>query len=89
MKTKIAESMMFGKKIFATREALFGYKKISNKICYVCNNSKSFIQNINKQSNNLIKKSFHFSSRNIFLKKYSYTAGLYHYNKIFSKNNLK
>jgi hypothetical protein len=89
MKTKIAESMMFGKKIFATREALFGYKKISNKICHVCNNSKSFIQNINKQSNNLIKKSFHFSSRNIFLKKYSYNAGLYHYNKIFSKNNLK
>lgn len=88
MKTKIAESLMHGKKIVATKESFIGYKGISKKAGFVCNTANDFIFTIKKNSVNLKTKSFYPSLQNIFLKKYSYKAGLKYYNKLFTKNKV-
>ena len=50
MKTKIAESLFFGKKIVGTKEAFTGYEKISDAIGWECNSSEEFIYVLNNQN---------------------------------------
>lgn len=47
MKTKVAEALMFGKKIVASSAALDGYEGIPNNICYSCNSKAAFIETLN------------------------------------------
>ncbi len=47
MKTKIAESLFFGKKIIGTKEAFTGYEKFSDAIGWECNSSEEFIHVLN------------------------------------------
>lgn len=71
MKVKTAEAMMYGKKIFATDEALNGYD-ISNLNCiFRCNTAEEFCENINLQQD---KKSFYSDIRKRFLQKYEQSS---------------
>jgi polysaccharide biosynthesis protein PslH len=51
MKTKVAEALMFGKKIIGTPEAFSGYEKISDKAGSVCVTADDFISEIESASN--------------------------------------
>ena len=47
MKTKIAESLLFGKKVVGTKEAFMGYENFLSKIGWECNSSEEFINVLN------------------------------------------
>lgn len=47
MKTKTCEALMFGKKIFGTKEAFEGYDNITDYGCVECNTASEFILCIN------------------------------------------
>lgn len=69
MKVKTCEALMYGKKVFATDEALVGYKEEKN--AYVrCNNKEEFIKAINDYVSNY-EKVFVDEARNLFLNNYS------------------
>ena len=70
MKTKVAESLMFGKHVYGTEEAFSGYEDVINSVGYICNSADDFIFNINK--NNC--PDFDKKLRDLFLDKYSYEA---------------
>jgi hypothetical protein len=82
MKTKVAESLMYGKKIFGTNEAFIGYENLKkyNDIVVECNNSKEFIYFINKTLKQKKIKLFNNKARVLFKKFYSPELN----NKIFS-----
>jgi glycosyltransferase involved in cell wall biosynthesis len=42
MKTKVAEALMYGKKIVGTPEAFSGYEDVSQSIGWICNNAEEF-----------------------------------------------
>jgi polysaccharide biosynthesis protein PslH len=70
MKTKIAESLMHGKKILGTKESFVGYENFQKKIGKLCNNKNDFIKTINDYSK---KKLYYFNPRlrNIYIDNYS------------------
>ena len=72
MKVKTAESLMYGKYIIGTEEAFMGYE-ITEKEGVVCNTKDDFINNINNV--NLLLK-FNYSSRDLFINKYSFESSL-------------
>lgn len=67
MKVKTAEALMYGKKIYATNEALQGYEIEGISSICECNSSEEFIENINKEQE---KRKFYSENRELFLKKY-------------------
>lgn len=70
MKTKIAESLMHGKKILGTKESFVGYEAFQKRIGKICNNKDGFIKNIN----NYAKKKLYYHDpnlRNIYTNNYS------------------
>ncbi|EKT61271.1 glycosyltransferase family 4 protein [Providencia sneebia] len=70
LKVKIAESLMYGKKIIANDFALTGYNKTEIKnFVLISNDAQSFIQNINE--NFLISKKYYPEIRNYFTNNYS------------------
>lgn len=70
MKTKVAESLMYGKYIVGLEEAFIGYEKFENKIGYKCKDANSFIKSINTLAK---KKHLYYepSLRKIYLKNFS------------------
>ncbi|MGV0969251.1 glycosyltransferase family 4 protein [Empedobacter sp.] len=78
MKTKIAEALMYGKKIIGTKEAFQGYNK-DNDVFVECNSSEEFINCIN----NLDEQYFFQNSRIIFTENYSYDAVFHNFKKLF------
>ena len=87
MKTKIAESLMYGKTVFATKFALNGYENVKKykKIIIECNTSNDFIVEINK----FIKKKinyFNSFSRHLFNTHYSSEANYKQFVNFFTKN---
>ena len=73
MKSKIAEALMYGKKIVGTDKSFLGYDKSRNKFAIICKSENSFIKKINK----LIKKKLlnsYSDLRKIYLKNYSLIA---------------
>jgi polysaccharide biosynthesis protein PslH len=84
MKTKVAEALMYGKKIIGTSEAFIGYEDIINNVGYLCNNSYDFIKIISNLLKN--KNILHDSDlRSIYLNKYSYNSLLLRFKNIFIK----
>ena len=73
MKTKVAEALMFGKKIIGTPEAFTGYEDVANRIGYVCSTADEFITAINC-AEALEASTFDRESRDIYEKKYSFDA---------------
>jgi hypothetical protein len=78
MKVKIAEAIMYGKKIIATSRAFCGYK-MNNISCTVCNSSKDFVEEINNLD---MSKKFYKESRQLFLEYYSSSNDDLYYSQI-------
>lgn len=70
MKVKTCESLMYGKNIFATDEALEGYEADFGKVGGRCNTAEEFIRCINDMKANP-RPRFNKYSREVFLEKYS------------------
>lgn len=83
MKTKVAEALMYGKKVFATNQALTGYDLGSNSAFTECNNASDFIKAINNHGK-LPKKKFYKESRQIFLENYSSESAISRLSNIFN-----
>ena len=73
MKTKVAEALMFGKRIIGTPEAFSGYEDVSGNVGTVCRTADEFIQAINC-SIDLPLCPFNHHLRAIYQNKYSYPA---------------
>lgn len=70
MKVKTAEAMMYGKRIFATREALEGYDVSDIEEICECRGESDFLHNIVSRLDNSSGFKFCRSVRNRFLEKY-------------------
>jgi glycosyltransferase involved in cell wall biosynthesis len=73
MKTKVAEALMFGKKVVGTPEAFAGYEDIANHVGRLCETAEQFVTAI-KTVQNVITLNFDPSLRAIYEEKYSYSA---------------
>lgn len=84
MKTKVAESLMFGKSVIGLEEAFVGYEKFEKKIGVRCKNEKDFIKAINKFT---AQQHFFFKPqlRKIYLENFSNYKMENSYEKIFRK----
>ena len=82
MKTKIAESLMYGKYIVGLKEAFVGYEKFEKEIGFKCEDVNSFIKAINYLGN---KKLFYYELklRKIYLQNFSNYSMKNLYKKIF------
>ena len=70
MKTKVAEALMFGKKIIGTSEAFSGYEEIVNIVGWKCDTAAEFIETISRVQK-MILPFFDIEMRKIFQEKYS------------------
>ena len=77
MKTKVAEALMFGKKVIGTPEAFSGYEDIAHQAGWVCNSEDDFVAAID-QAKNAISMSFEPALRAIYEEKYSFPAARSH-----------
>lgn len=77
MKIKIAEAMMYGKKIIGTIEAFQGYENVP--CSFVCKNATEFIQAIN----NLSGYSYNLKVREYFKEKYETDTLMLHFKSLF------
>jgi hypothetical protein len=84
MKTKVAESLMFGKSVIGLKEAFMGYERYEKKIGIKCNNAKDFIKGINFLAK---KKHYYYEPRlrKIYLDNFSNHSMKNYYQKIFKK----
>lgn len=71
MKVKTAEAMMYGKKIYGTKEALIGYDVQNVSHIIECNTKEQFIDNINTSQETAY---FYPEVRQRFLEKYEQTS---------------
>lgn len=81
MKLKVAEAMMFGKKIIGTQEAFSGYNRLPKNFAIIASDACSFSNHINKHLKN-DKIKFHPIIRKFYQKNYSNRS----IEKIFKKN---
>lgn len=86
MKTKVAEALMYGKKIVGTQEAFSGYENTARDAGWVCSSAAEFIGVINEE-HALSMPKFDPELRGIFEKYYSYGAALERFRSIFSNVN--
>jgi len=75
MKTKVAEALMFGKKIIGTPEAFSGYSDVASQAGWVCRTPEQFVSAINAASREIIEP-FNPMLRDIFLRSYSMDAAM-------------
>jgi glycosyltransferase involved in cell wall biosynthesis len=73
MKTKVAEALMYGKKIIATPEAFSGYDDIAAKTGWLCETADEFITSISL-ANSQIKQSFDPALGKIYEQHYAMAA---------------
>ena len=84
MKTKVAESLMYGKMIIGLKESFVGYDKFKNKIGVECKNSKDFVKAVNKFSHKKIIN-FNKNLRKIYINNFSNYSLKIKYIEIFGK----
>lgn len=70
MKVKTAEAMMYGRRIFASDEALEGYEAESIRGVSRCNTAQEYINAINTYFSHEVQKPYEKEVRNLFLKSY-------------------
>jgi len=73
MKTKVAEALMFGKKVIGTPEAFSGYDDVADQAGWVCTTADDFVAAF-EQAENTVLKSYNPELRSIYEKIYSYPA---------------
>ena len=88
MKTKVAEALMFGKKIVGTPEAFSGYEDVIAEAGWICKTKDEFISAI-EEAQNRITSPFDLRLRTIFEKNYSMDAAYNRLIKILNDKNWK
>jgi len=73
MKTKVAEALMYGKKIVGTPEAFSGYEHVVDKAGWVCDTVDDFVVSIGEAAQG-ITTAFDADLREIYVNKYSFDA---------------
>jgi glycosyltransferase involved in cell wall biosynthesis len=73
MKTKVAEALMFGKKIVGTPEAFSGYESVAEHVGWVCATTDEFVAAIRHAEQDIVK-SFNPELRALYQEKYSFPA---------------
>jgi glycosyltransferase involved in cell wall biosynthesis len=73
MKTKVAEALMYGKKVIGTPEAFSGYEEIVQRVGVVCKTEDDFVRAI-ADTNKMYLADFAQDLRDIYEKKYSFEA---------------
>lgn len=73
MKTKVAEALMFGKKVIGTPEAFSGYEDVAERAGTICATAEEFVDAI-EQAAAMPLKPFDPELRSIYEEKYSYLA---------------
>lgn len=73
MKTKVAEALMFGKKIIGTTEAFAGYEEIADRAGRVCASADDFVAAIEAAAT-IVMSPFDSELRAAYEATYSYTA---------------
>lgn len=74
MKVKTAEALMYGKTIFACREALVGYDVENVENIYECNTEKEFIESVKNYMEREDRSKYNQNVRDFFLKNYETQA---------------
>jgi glycosyltransferase involved in cell wall biosynthesis len=73
MKTKIAEALMYGKKIVGTPEAFSGYEEIADRAGWVCESADDFVDAIRRATDSVIEP-FAPDLRALYEERHSYPA---------------
>ena len=73
MKTKVAEALMFGKKIIGTPEAFTGYEEFTDIVGCLCHSAEQFVDAI-ESVDKIVNSSFDPVLREIYEENYSYAA---------------
>jgi len=73
MKTKVAEALMYGKKVIGTPEAFSGYNDVVDKAGWVCTTADDFVAAFGR-AENAVTESYDPKLRSIYEEKYSYQA---------------
>jgi glycosyltransferase involved in cell wall biosynthesis len=73
MKTKVAEALMFGKKVIGTREAFSGYEDVAGQAGWICATAEEFVNAINRIERVALPR-FDPQVRALFDRNYSYAA---------------
>ena len=73
MKTKVAESLMFGKKIIGSHEAFSGYEEIADRAGRICASADDFVTAI-ESADTMVRCPFDRELRAIYEERYSYAA---------------
>lgn len=83
MKTKVAEALMFGKKIIGTPEAFSGYEDVIGQVGWVCDTADDFVAAIGSAQAS-IETTFDPQLRAIYEQRYSYAAARSRFKEILS-----
>lgn len=73
MKTKVAEALMFGKKVVGTPEAFSGYEDVAERAGWVCRTADDFVSGF-RQAEMLPPQAFDPALRALYEERYSYAA---------------
>jgi glycosyltransferase involved in cell wall biosynthesis len=73
MKTKVAEALMFGKKIVGTREAFAGYEAVAEQAGWICNDEQEFLAAIRSIEGRKLPR-FDPALRALYERHYSFDA---------------
>ena len=88
MKTKVAEALMYGKKIIGTPEAFSGYEGIAERAGWVCTTPAEFETAI-FQALNEVTQSFYPHLRALYLENYSFSAAVSRLAAILGEDSLQ
>ena len=83
MKTKVAEALMYGKKVIGTPEAFSGYEDIAYPMGRVCSTKEEFVIAI-RRADDMVREPFDAELRAIYESKYSFAAATARFRAILS-----
>ncbi len=81
MKTKVAEALMFGKKVIGTPKVFSGYEDVTDRVGRVCSSKEEFVAAI-KCADKMVCNPFDPELRAIYEAEYSVSAPTARYKKI-------
>lgn len=85
MKTKVAEALMYGKRIIGTPEAFSGYEDVADRAGWVCTTADEFVAAFGRTTHD-IRESVDPSLRALYAENYSVTALKMRLAKILESN---
>lgn len=88
MKTKVAEALMFGKKVIGTPEAFSGYEDVVNLAGWSCSNADDFVAAISCAQSE-VKLAYYPELRSLYEEKYSLQAAVSRFSAVLGTDRLK